>query len=56
MGDYIVRCRLTLTVRIGLLAGIQDGGIKGENVIVDVGAIATAVEKRMGGTSGALYS
>lgn len=40
----------------GILKAIQEGKIKGQNVIEDIGVIAEVVEEDMGGTSGALYS
>lgn len=40
----------------GILKAIEEGKIKGKNVIEDIGIIAEVVEEDMGGTSGALYS
>lgn len=40
----------------GVLKAIEQGKIKGKNVIEDIGVIAEVVEDDMGGTSGALYS
>ena len=48
-----------LTLKAGaeqVLSAIQNGEIKGFNVLEDVGVIAESVESSMGGTSGALYS
>ncbi|EIW68106.1 hypothetical protein TREMEDRAFT_32898, partial [Tremella mesenterica DSM 1558] len=40
----------------GVLKAIEEGKLKGENVVEDIGVIAEVVEEEMGGTSGALYS
>lgn len=40
----------------GVLKAIEEGRLKGENVVQDVKVIAEIVEEDMGGTSGALYS
>lgn len=40
----------------GVLKAIEEGRLKGENVVQDVKVIAEIVEDDMGGTSGALYS
>ncbi|KAK4685203.1 triose/dihydroxyacetone kinase / FAD-AMP lyase (cyclizing), partial [Tremellales sp. Uapishka_1] len=40
----------------GVLKAIQEGRIKGTNVLEDIHAIGEVVEYDMGGTSGALYS
>ncbi|WVQ71012.1 dihydroxyacetone kinase [Cryptococcus sp. DSM 104548] len=40
----------------GVLKAIEQGKLKGQNVIDDVRVIAEVVEEDMGGTSGALYS
>lgn len=40
----------------GVLKSIEEGKLKGQNVIADILAIADVVEETMGGTSGALYS
>lgn len=39
-----------------MLKAIEEGRLKGENVVRDVKVIAEIVEEDMGGTSGALYS
>lgn len=39
-----------------MLKAIEEGRLKGENVVQDVKVIAEIVEEDMGGTSGALYS
>jgi len=48
-----------LTLKAGakaILKAIDNGKLKGRNVIEDIGVIAEVVEEDMGGTSGALYS
>lgn len=40
----------------GVLKAIEQGRLKGENVVQDIKIIAEIVEEDMGGTSGALYS